>query len=101
MQIWRMRPDGSDQVQITSDEFNNWFPHLSPDGKWMVILSYDKSVSGHPENKDVMLRLMSLSDKKITVLAKLFGGQGTINVPSWSPDSKQLAFVSYELLPTK
>lgn len=101
MQIWRMRPDGSDQVQITSDEFNNWFPHVSPDGKWMVILSYDQSVSGHPENKDVMLRLMSLSDKKITVLAKLFGGQGTINVPSWSPDSKQLAFVSYELLPTK
>ncbi|MFZ0581170.1 MAG: hypothetical protein WA690_21730 [Candidatus Acidiferrales bacterium] len=101
MQIWRMRPDGSEQTQITHDEFNNWFPHLSPNGKWMVILSYDKSVSGHPENKDVMLRLMSLEDKKITVLAKLFGGQGTINVPSWSPDGKQLAFVSYELLPAK
>jgi TolB protein len=99
MQIWRMRPDGSEQEQITSDEFNNWFPHISPDGKWMVILSYDKSVSGHPENKDVMLRLMSLGNKKISVLAKLFGGQGTINVPSWSPDSKRLAFVSYELLP--
>ena len=67
----------------------------------MVILSYDKSVTGHPENKDVMLRLMSLGDKKITVLAKLFGGQGTINVPSWSPDSKRLAFVSYELLPAR
>ncbi len=101
MQIWRMRPDSSEQTQITDDEFNNWFPHISPDGKWMVILSYDKSVTGHPENKDVMLRLMSLSDKKITVLAKLFGGQGTINVPSWSPDGKQLAFVSYELLPAK
>jgi TolB protein len=101
MQIWRMRPDGSEQEQITSDELNNWFPHISPDGKWMVILSYDKSVTGHPENKDVTLRLMSLDDKKITVLAKLFGGQGTINVPSWSPDSKQLAFVSYELLPAK
>jgi TolB protein len=101
MQIWRMRPDGSEQEQITSGEFNNWFPHISPDGKWMVILSYDKSVSGHPENKDVTLRLMSLSDEKLSVLAKLFGGQGTINVPSWSPDSKQLAFVSYELLPAK
>lgn len=101
MQIWRMRPDGGEQTQITDDEFNNWFPHISPDGKWMVILSYDKTVTGHPENKDVMLRLMSLSDKKITVLAKLFGGQGTINVPSWSPDGKQLAFVSYELLPAQ
>jgi len=98
MQLWRMKPDGSEQEQITSDEFNNWFPHISPDGKWMVFLTYDKSVSGHPENKEVMLRLMSLENKKITVLAKLFGGQGTINVPSWSPDSKRLAFVSYELV---
>ena len=80
------------------DDFNNWFPHISPDGHWMVFLSYEKDVSGHPENKDVMLRLMSLQDKKISVLARLFGGQGTINVPSWSPDSKQVAFVSYELI---
>jgi TolB protein len=99
MQIWRMIPDGSAQEQITSDEFNNWFPHPSPDGKWIVFLSYGKEVSGHPENKDVTLRLMSLADRKITVLAKLFGGQGTINVPSWSPDSKKLAFVSYQLVP--
>jgi len=97
MQIWRMRPDGSEQEQITHDDFNDWFPHISPDGKWMVILSYDKSVTGHPPNKDVTLRLMSLEDGKISVLARLFGGQGTINVPSWSPDSKRLAFVSYEL----
>ena len=99
MQIWRMKPDGSAQEQITSDEFNNWFPHPSPDGKWIVFLSYGEDVKGHPENKDVTLRLMSLSDRKITVLAKLFGGQGTINVPSWSPDSKKFAFVSYQLLP--
>ena len=99
MQIWRMKPDGSAQEQITNDDFNNWFPHISPDGEWMVFLTYDKSVTGHPENKDVMLRLMSLRDRKITILAKLFGGQGTINVPSWSPDSKQLAFVSYQLIP--
>jgi len=99
MQIWRMKPDGSAQEQITSDEFNNWFPHPSPDGKWIVFLSYGKDVTGHPENKDVTLRLMSLADRKIAVLAKLFGGQGTINVPSWSPDSKRLAFVSCQLHP--
>jgi hypothetical protein len=99
MQIWRMRPDGSDQTQITFDDFNNWFPHISPDGQWMVILSYDQSIEGHPQNKDVMLRLRSMSDGKITVLTRLFGGQGTINVPSWAPDSKHLAFVSYELIP--
>jgi len=99
MQIWRMKPDGSGQEQVFSDDLNNWFPHISPDGKWMVFLTYAADVKGHPENKDVMLRLMSLTDKKITVLAKLFGGQGTINVPSWSPDSQRLAFVSYMLVP--
>jgi len=98
MQIWRMKADGAEQEQVFSDDYNNWFPHISPDGKWMVFLTYEKDVTGHPENKDVMLRLMSLEDKKITVLAKLFGGQGTINVPSWSPDSKQVAFVSYQFI---
>ena len=65
----------------------------------MVFLTYEADVKGHPENKNVMLRLMSLADKKITVLAKFFGGQGTINVPSWSPDNKSVAFVSYALVP--
>jgi Tol biopolymer transport system component len=96
MQIWRMRPDGSGQEQVTSDEFNNWFPHISPDGKWMVFLSYEKGVTGHPPDKDVMLRIMTMSDGKISELARLLGGQGTINVPSWSPDSRQVAFVSYQ-----
>ncbi len=99
MQIWRMKADGSDQELVFADDLNNWFPHISPDGEWMVFLTYEADVTGHPENKNVMLRMMSLSDKKITVLAKLFGGQGTINVPSWSPDSKQVAFVSYALIP--
>jgi Tol biopolymer transport system component len=99
MHIWRMKSDGSDQEQVTKDNWNNWFAHPSPDGKWLVFLSYEPDVSGHPANKDVMLRLMSLSDGKIEVLAKLFGGQGTINVPSWSPDSRNLAFVSYQFEP--
>ena len=99
MQIWRMRADGSKQEQITFGEENDWFPHLSPDGQLMVFVTYEASVKGHPENKDVMLRMMTLKDKKITVLAKLFGGQGTMNVPSWSLDGKQFAFVSYQLAP--
>jgi TolB protein len=99
MQIWRMRVDGTRLEAVTSDGFNNWFPHPSPDGKWLVFLSYDKEVKGHPENKDVTLRLMPLTGGKIEVLAKLFGGQGTINVPSWSPDSRKLAFVGYQFVP--
>lgn len=95
--LWRMRSDGSAQEQVTFDEFNDWFPHPSPDGKWLVFLSYDKAVSGHPANQDVQLRLMPLAGGEIQVLAKLFGGQGTLNVPSWSPDSRRLAFVSYRL----
>jgi Tol biopolymer transport system component len=98
MQVWRMKTDGSDQQQVTSDDNNNWFPHPSPDGKWLAFLSYEKEVKGHPENKDVMLRLMPVSGGEIQLLAKLFGGQGTINVSSWSPDSRRLAFVSYRLV---
>jgi hypothetical protein len=98
MQVWRMKSDGTQQEQVTSDEFNNWFPHPSPDGRWLVFLSYEKGVSGHPANQAVRLRLMPLAGGLIQELARLFGGQGTINVPSWSPDSRQLAFVSYELI---
>jgi TolB protein len=99
MQIWRMRSDGSGQEPLTSDEFNNWFPHLSPDGRYMVFLSYEKDVIGHPENKDVTLRIMSLDSRKIEVLGRFFGGQGTINVPCWSADSRKISFVTYQLIP--
>ena len=99
MQVWRMRTDGSSQEQVTFDDWNNWFPHPSPDGKWIVFLSYEPDVKGHPERKDVMLRLLPAGSGSIDVLAKLLGGQGTINVPSWSPDSRKLAFVSYQWAP--
>jgi Tol biopolymer transport system component len=99
MKIWRMRADGSAQEQVTFGELNDWFPHPSPDGKWIVFLSYEKGVQGHPANQDVQLRLLPVAGGEILDLAKLFGGQGTMNVPSWSPDSKNVAFVSYRLAP--
>jgi hypothetical protein len=99
MQIWRIRTDGTEPTQITHDERNNWFPHPSPDGKWIVYLSYEPSISGHPENQAVRLCLLPTTGGPVQELARLFGGQGTINVPSWSPDSRHVAFVSYEQLP--
>jgi TolB protein len=98
MKIWKMKPDGSNQEQVTFDEYNDWFAHPSPDGKWLVFVSYEKEVEGHPANKNVTLRIMPMSGGEPKVIAKLFGGQGTINVPSWSPDSKQFAFVSYRII---
>jgi Tol biopolymer transport system component len=100
MQVWRMNADGSEQTQMTFDESNNWFPHVSPDGKTVAFLSYKKddvAPGDHPANKNVEIRLMSSAGGDFTTLLKLFGGQGTVNVNSWSPDSKQLAFVSYQL----
>jgi TolB protein len=98
MQLWKMNRDGSEPVQMTFDDYNDWFPHPSPDGKHIALLSYDKGVEGHPANKNVWLRLMPAAGGDPVVLTELFGGQGTINVPSWSPDSKRFAFVSYKLL---
>ena len=96
MQIWRMRPNGAQQQQVTNDEFNNWFPHISPDGKWIVMISYGQDVrpEDHPYYKHCYLRLMPIEGGKPRVIAYVFGGQGTINVPSWSPDSTRVAFVS-------
>jgi TolB protein len=96
MQVWRMKPDGSGREQITFDEYNNWFPHISPDGKYMVFISFlfDIDPDSHPGYKRVMLRLMPVAGGAPKVIAYLYGGQGTINVNSWSPDSKSIAFVS-------
>jgi TolB protein len=97
MRLWRMRGDGSDQQQVTDDAaYGDWFPHPSPDSRWIVFLSFDAAVEGHPPDKDVVLRLLPGDGSgPPRVIARLFGGQGTINVPSWSPDGRQFAFVSY------
>jgi TolB protein len=103
MQLWRMKPDGSAREQLTFDEYNDWFPHVSPDGKWIAFISFPVEIDpdAHPSYKRVMLRLMPASGGAPKVIAYLYGGQGTINVPSWSPDSKRIAFVSNSELSEK
>jgi TolB protein len=97
MLLWRMKADGSEQEALTTGEFHDWFPHVSPDGKWIVFLSFLKeevNAGDHPFYKHVYLRMMPVTGGTPRVIAYLYGGQGTINTPSWSPDSKKVAFVS-------
>ncbi|MET0299953.1 MAG: hypothetical protein ABW036_09330, partial [Flavitalea sp.] len=96
MQLWRMKPDGTQKEQLTFDEYNNWFPHISPDGKWIAFISFPPTIDpkDHPSYKRVSLKIMPLAGGAPKTIAYMYGGQGTINVPSWSPDSKRLAFVS-------
>jgi Tol biopolymer transport system component len=97
MQVYRMKADGTEQTQLTNDDFNNWFPHISPDGKWIVYITFlkDEVAPGdHPFYKHVYLRIMPANGGPSKVVAYLYGGQGTINTPSWAPDSRHLAFVS-------
>jgi TolB protein len=96
MQVWRMKPDGKEPEQITNDGYNNWFPHISPDGLWIAMISFPKEVTptDHPYYKHVYLRLMPATGGAPKVIAYVYGGQGTMNVPSWSPDSRMIAFVS-------
>jgi len=98
MQIWRMKADGSEQEAVTTtNEFQDWFPHISPDGKWIVFLSFLKeevNANDHPFYKHVYLRMLPITGGTPKVIAYIYGGQGTINTPSWSPDSKRVAFIS-------
>jgi Tol biopolymer transport system component len=97
VQLWRVRPDGSCLQQMTKDERVNWFPHPSPDGKSVAYLAYEAGTVGHPAERTVELRLMSADGGSPRILLSLFGGQGTLNVPSWAPDSRRFAYMRYEV----
>ena len=97
MEIWRMQANGENHELITDDAYSNWFAHPSPDGRHIVFISYLKDQGAdHPAMKDVALRLYRLKDKSIRTLCSFTGGQGSLNVPSWSSDSNRFAFVSYK-----
>ena len=97
MEIWRMTSEGKLHEQLTKDDFSNWFPHPNPNGNNFVFISYDEDQEqNHPAMKKVSLKLFDLKNNSITTLCKFTGGQGSINVPSWSPEGERFAFVSYE-----
>ncbi len=98
-QIWRMRTDGSQPEAVTNDDYQNTFPHPSPDGRWLAFLSHKSETKGVPQDQDIVLRLMPIGGGRIELLAKLLGGRGPLDVPSWSPDSRRVAFVSYQYSP--
>ncbi len=100
MQVWRMEADGSNPTQMVKEESNDWFPHVSPDNQWVVYIAYKKEdvePGDHPANKNVELRLIPAEGGVAKTIVSLFGGQGTINVNSWAPDNRTIAFVSYRL----
>ncbi len=94
-QLFRMRPDGTGVQQLTHDDRVNWFPHVSPDGQWMSYISFPEGTLGHPADLAVILRLARPDGSEMRDLDAFNGGQGTINVPSWAPDSRRLAYVRY------
>ena len=96
-QLFRMRTDGTGAEQLTDDERVNWFPHLSPDGARIAYVSFPPGTEGHPEDREVILRLIEADGSGLRDLVELFGGQGTMNVNSWSPDSRRIAYVDYPI----
>ncbi len=94
-QIWVMNADGTGQSQLFADEFVNWFPHPSPDGQHLLYLAYPPGTLGHPANLPVALCLCAPDGTNRRRIVEFNGGQGSINVPCWAPDSSAFAFVSY------
>jgi TolB protein len=95
-QLARIRPDGTGVEQLTSDDRVNWFPHLSPDGRWAAYLSFPPGTRGHPADVEVEVKVVGVDDWSApTTVARLPGGQGTLNTHNWAPDSSAFAYVAY------
>lgn len=96
MKLWRMNADGGNPIQLTDDPYNDWFPHVSPDQKWIVFISFPKDIDAndHPFYKQCLLRIMPYNGGTPKIIGYIYGGQGSMNVPSWSPDSKFISFVT-------
>ena len=107
--IWRFPvkgagPDDAEAEMVVNDALQDWFPHISADGKKMVYIGYPAGTPTHnPRNVAVQLKLVAIHEDKVAadekVLVKAIGGQGTMNVNSWAPDSMHFAYVTYEALP--
>lgn len=100
MQIWRMDADGKNPLQLIDSPHSDWFPHPSPDGKKLIFIRYlEDQGQSHPFGRDVQIMLFDLVNGETSALTEVFyGGQGSLNVPCWSPDSQEFAFVSYRKL---
>jgi Tol biopolymer transport system component len=94
-QIWRMHRDGSEAAPVFRDENVNWFPHPSPCGRHVLYLAYPPGTLEHPRDRQVSIWLMDPDGGNRRKLFDLFGGQGTMNVPCWSPDGRAFAFMRY------
>lgn len=97
-QIYRMRCDGTGRELLTDDPRVNWFPHVSPNGDWIVYISYAAGTVGHPANRDVLIRMLSADGLERKDVVAFLGGQGSLNVNSWSPDSTRFAYMAYPMI---
>jgi TolB protein len=95
-QLARVPAEGGRMERLVESESVDWFPHLSPDAKFAAYISFPPGTVGHPPDLDVQVRLVRTADWcHVLSSFPLFGGQGTLNVNSWSPDSRRFGFMAY------